>query len=184
MDVPAVMVARRVKLGDQRLLGVGIDAEGRQAGDIEAGNTLVELTINPKTIIDKDLLGFGHARMDGETEKTALPGGIELTVLRVDLENLRLGHLTRAQAGHHLDFAAEVGGGLLLLVGGLIRFGRRSGIALLDDEDDVLAAGHRGDRDGETEGQAREGLVQSDRLLGERRGSPEREGKQESEERT
>ena len=184
MEVAAVMVTCRIELGDQRLLRVDVHSERLQAGNLKAGNPLMELTFNPKTIIDKDLLGFGDPGMDSETQETALAGGIKLAVLRVDLEDLRFSELPGVQTGHHLDFAAEVGASLLLLIGRrLVSLRGRNGVALLEDEDDVLASGHRGDRDGETEGQTGEGLVQSDRILGERGGRPEREGEQESEER-
>jgi hypothetical protein len=89
VQVAAVMVSRRIELGDERLLGLGVYLERLDARQQETGDALMELTINPKTIIDKDLLVFLVLRMDGETEETALAGGVELPVLGVKLEDLR-----------------------------------------------------------------------------------------------
>jgi hypothetical protein len=95
VQVAAIVVSRRVELGDERLLGLGVYLEGRDARKHEARDALVELTIDSKAIIDKDLLIILILRMDGKTEETALAGGVELAVLGCELKDLALHGLAR-----------------------------------------------------------------------------------------
>jgi hypothetical protein len=176
VKVAAVMVSSRVELGDERLLGLGVYLEGCDAGKQETGNALMELTINPKAIIDKDLLVFLVLRMDGETEETALAGGVELAVLGVQLEDLRLDRLAGGQTRDHLNLTTEEVAPFLLLVRG----GAGSRVAFLDDEDRVLASGQRRDRDREAELHVGEGgLKADDRVLRDGGSHPEKEREQE-----
>ena len=177
VQVAAVMIGRRVELGDERLLGLGVYLEGLDARKQETGDALVELPFNPKAIVDKDLLIFLILRMDGETEETAFAGGVKLTVLRVELEDLRLNGSTRNQARDHLDLAAEE----VATLGLFLVSGRRDHrVALLDDEDRVLTPGEGRDRDREAELHVWEGRLQGDdALLGDDGSHPEKERKQE-----
>ena len=176
VQVATVMVSRRVELGDERLLGMGVYFEGRNARKQEAGDALVKLTINSKAIIDKDLLIFLILRVDGETEETALSGGVELAVLGVELEDLRLDRLTRGQTRDHLNLPAEEVAPLLLLVRG----GAGNRVSLLDHEDDILASGQRSDRDREAELHVPEGRLQADdRVLRDGGSHPEEEREKE-----
>jgi len=114
--------------------------------------------------------------MDGETEETALAGGVELAVLGIKLEDLSLDRLARGQARNQLDLTAEEVAPLLLLVRG----GAGGRVALLDHEDGVLASGQRRDRDREAEVDIRKGGLQGDdRVLSDGGSRPEKEREQE-----
>jgi DNA-binding protein HU-beta len=177
VQVASVMVSRRVELGDERLLGLGVYLEGLDARQQETGDALVELTFNPKAVVDKDLLVFLILRVDGETEETALTGGIKLAVLRAELEDLRLDRLASGQAGDHLHLTAQEVAPLLL---GLVRGAAGGRVTLLDHEDHIIASGQRRDGDREAELHVREGGFQGDdRVLSDGGSHPEKEREQE-----
>ena len=137
VEVAAVVIARRVELGNEGLFGLGVDREGLHARKQEAGDTLVELTFNPKTVIDKDLLIFSIVWVNGKTKEAALAGGIKLPVLRAQLEDLALDGIGGGEPADHLNLPPEEIATLLLLIGGV----SGSRVALLDDEDGILTAG-------------------------------------------
>ena len=181
VEVATVVIARWVELGNEGLFGLGVDREGLHARKQEPGDTLVELSFNPKTIIDKDLLVFSILRVNGETEEAALAGGIKLPVLRAQLEDLALDGIGGGEPADHLNLPAEEIATLLLLISGV----SRSRVALLDDEDGVLTAGQRGDRDREAELHLREGRLQGDDgVIGEGGGYAEKGGQGEGGGRT
>lgn len=101
----------------------------------------MQLASNLNTIIDKDLANLFILRVNRETEQAAFTASLEFAILHRQLEDLPFDGLTGGQAGHHLDLTPEVSAGLLLLIGGLIPGRCRHRIALLDDEQGVLAPG-------------------------------------------
>ena len=136
VEVAAVVIARWVELGNEGLFGLGVDREGLHARKQEPGDTLMQLTINPKTIIDKDLLIFSILGVNGETKEAALALGIKLSVLRAQLEDLALNGIGAGEPADHLNLPAEKIATLLLLIGGV----SGSRIAFLDDKDRILTS--------------------------------------------
>jgi hypothetical protein len=184
MDIAAVMVGGRVLLGHQGLLRGGVHLELGTRLELETGETLMQLTADLNAIIDKDLTILGVLGVDGETKQAALPAGLELAILGDELEDLLLDRLGGGQPGDHLDLAAVVGARALLLVGGFVRGRPRDGVALLDDEEGILAPRQRSNADRQAEGQAGERRLDSDLLPGgggraEDGGAGEEEGESE-----
>ena len=68
VDIAAIMVGGRVRLGHQRLLTVRVDFKRLFLGNQEARYPLVEFSVNLKAIIDKDLSILIHVRVDRQTE--------------------------------------------------------------------------------------------------------------------
>ena len=101
---------------------------------------------------------FIDIRVDRQTKQAALPAGLELAILDLQLEDHALGGLARLEPLNQLNLTAKE-----------VTLARGIGITLFDNEEGIGPARVRGDGHGEAEAHAGISLFDRDRISGSKR---------------